>query len=173
MEFLEKDLEQIIYETPDEKLEQKNLYTRGRRFRQLRIGNYGIADMITVQRYKTDPMYESQRTYNCLEITVYELKKDKIGISAFLQAVRYVKGISKYLENRHSGLFLSYRIVLIGRTIDDSGSFLYLPDVFCNPSHGCVPSGGIESVELFTYSYGVDGLNFKEHSGYQLVNQGF
>ena len=45
MTFLEKDLEQIIFETPKEKLQEKGLVIKGKLLRQIKIGNYGIADL--------------------------------------------------------------------------------------------------------------------------------
>ncbi len=44
MKFLEKDLEQIIFESGMDSLNERGLYIRGKRLRQVRIGNYGIAD---------------------------------------------------------------------------------------------------------------------------------
>ena len=40
MDFLEKDLEDIIYNASNEQLDKRGLRVRGKRFRQLRIGNY-------------------------------------------------------------------------------------------------------------------------------------
>ena len=55
MRFLEKDLEQIIHESGMDQLNERGLPIDGKMFRQMRIGNYGIADLITVTR----PMYET------------------------------------------------------------------------------------------------------------------
>ena len=82
MKFLEKDLENIIWESDNEKLREKGLEIYGKKFRQIRIGNYGVADLITVDRRKD--CFDG----NFLDITVYELKKEKAGISACRTAVR-------------------------------------------------------------------------------------
>jgi hypothetical protein len=52
MNFLEKNLEDIIFETHENKLRDRGLEISGKKLRQLRIGNYGIADMITYTRIK-------------------------------------------------------------------------------------------------------------------------
>lgn len=178
MDFLEKDLEQIIYDATEEQLSALEL--SGRRLRQLKIGNYGVADLVFVER-------EYDYRYNCgddydynkqqdeyisecgLKITVCELKRDKIGISAFLQALKYCKGISAYLDKRNFFNY-SFEIVLIGRDIDTSGSFIYITDMFDN--YGIL-SRAINKVKFFTYSYGFNGIDFKREWGYNLTNKGF
>ena len=87
MKFLEKELEQIIWESDKAQLENRGLSLYGTLYRQKPIGNYGIADIIQVEK-----AYSKNKPY--LIIDVLELKQEKIGISAFLQAVRYAKGIS-------------------------------------------------------------------------------
>lgn len=179
MKFLECDLEEIIYKTYQEKpneLIRRGLYDlNGKMKRQLKIGNYGIADLITIERCEgfyydvlRDIDVDGEKYALCdatinskIIITVYELKKDKIGISAFLQAVRYTKGIQDYFDKR--GLFkrirIEYKIVLIGKEIDLSGSFCYLKDIFNN-------------IEFFTYDYDFNGIYFTQ-SSYSLSQKGF
>jgi hypothetical protein len=98
MNFLEKDLEQIIYETPVMELQDRGLDVSGKPYRQLRIGNYGIADLVYVNKeyYINGDLQKLQ--YPVLIINVLEIKKDKIGISSFLQAIKYCQGIKRYLE---------------------------------------------------------------------------
>ena len=99
MKFLEKDLEDIIWESDNIKLRKRGLSINGIKKRQLKIGNYGIADLVTC--------YKSINDFNNgLIVTVYELKKEKAGISAFLQALRYCKGIK--LIYRKGNLILMY-----------------------------------------------------------------
>lgn len=148
MRFLEKDLEQIIYETPNEKLKDKGLLIDGKKLRQLKLGNYGIPDIITYKR----------GDWADLDVSIYELKKDKIGISAYLQALNYWKGIDEYLDKR--GLSCHFQINLIGCELDTSGSFCYLPD-FDN------------KIRFYTYDYDFDGIKFTRQSGYKLTDNGF
>lgn len=167
MEFLEKDLEQIIWEASDKELGERGLFLHGKRFRQLRIGNYGIADLVTFHRQERYKDFIDGK----LIITVYELKKDKIGISAFLQALNYCKGISSYLEKREFSDY-TLSIVLVGKSIDSSGSFIYLTDLIGNYNNND-DKGHLNKIDYYTYSYKIDGLNFKEESGYSLIEEGF
>ena len=172
MKFLEKDLEQIIYEADKDVLEKRGLYINGKMFKQLRIGNYGIADLVTVVRdynyIYNDSGKDFIRPY--LIINVYELKKDKIGISAFLQAVRYVKGIKRYLSKRN---FYNYdfHITLIGSDLDTSGSFCFLSDLI--NSYSECPQTSITGIRFKTYSFELEGLKFKNESSYSLIEEGF
>lgn len=155
MKFLERDLEEIIYTSDRKALSERGLTVRGKLFRQLRIGNYGVADLVSVER---DPC--------CLFITVYELKKEKIGISAFLQALGYVKGIESYIKRRKPKLLIEFNIVLVGSNLDTSSTYCYLPEL--------VPPSYIgQFVTNYTYSYDVDGIRFKEERNYDLIDKGF
>lgn len=157
MEFLERDLQEIIYLYPCLKLRQKGLRISGHRFRQLKIGLYGIADLVTVcinhAHENTDPA--SPEYF----IDVFEFKKDMIDPSAFWQAVRYVRGINHFISDKYPYTKVSFRIILIGRRIDLESSFCYLPGVF-------------ENVQLVTYNYGIDGITFK-YNDYLLTNPKF
>lgn len=174
MDFLEKDLEQVIYEATDDQLSELGLF--GRRFRQLRIGNYGIADLVFVERDYTLSFYPENKDVKInnygLKITVCELKKDKIGISAFLQAVGYCKGIARYLEKRQFRNFY-FEILLMGRDLDTSGSFPYITDLFHNHSDECKFSNGVNSVHFYTYKYGFNGIKFSLENGYKIINNNF
>ena len=98
-------------------------------------------------------------------ITVFELKKDRIGISAFLQAVGYIKGLTLFLERR--GLICDFSIALIGSEIDTSGNFIFIPDCF-GSIYEFNPMNKISSVDFYTYKYDFDGISFDHHSYYYL-----
>lgn len=159
MEFLEKNLEDIIFETPTENLDDRGLYVLGKRYRQLRIGNYGIADMVTMSReYINYP----HTTYSILHITVYELKKNKLDENTLCQASRYVKGIKRYIKQRNifNNCSVEFKIVLVGKTFNLNNSFVYLADF-------------VDNVEIYTYEYKFNGINFIDHSGWYLKDEGF
>lgn len=167
MDFLEKDLEEIIFNASSEQLEEKGLFLQGKRFRQLRIGNYGIADLVTAEQVEIFPNRSG------LRITIYELKKDKIGIAAFLQAVGYMKGISSFLEKRKFNFPFYFNISLIGRSIDTDGSLCYLPEFIRFEEYGCYFSGELTSLDFYSYKYGFNGIEFENKHGYDLKNKGF
>ena len=169
MEFLEKDLEEIIYLSDKDKLQQRGLYLTGKLKRQLRIGNYGIADLIEIQK----PHYHNKRFYKGC-VNIIELKKDKIGVSTFFQALKYLQGIKTYLEQRKVDDLFNYKITLIGKDADTNSSFVFLSNLFDNEVNNCdtVEHHKIK-IELFTYKYGVEGLEFVEINNYNLKNKGF
>jgi hypothetical protein len=153
MQFLEKNLEQIIFESDRDILSNRGLNVYGTIKRQLRIGNYGIADLVTFLRI---PALDGSG----LRITVYELKQDKVGVNAMLQAYRYCCGIADYLRTKRGFSFkLSFKVVLIGNSIDN-GDFSYL-------------SHFLEDFDVITYSYKIDGIRFHIHNGFSLTNSGF
>lgn len=165
MKFLEKDLEQIIMETPNKMLQDRGLCIWGEKRNQVRVGNYGVLDVIALDRGNNE--YKEPPT-----ITLFELKKDKIGVGAFFQSINYIKGIQEYFIKRNIDIdkFL-WNITLIGKELDTSGSFCYLPELIANSS--MTPSRYLNSLEFYTYSYEIDGLIFKDHLGYTLNNKGF
>lgn len=165
MNFLEKDLEEIIFNTPKEILSQRGLPIFGIKKRQLRLGKYGIADLVTIER---DSLYFDSHYI----ITVYELKKDKIGISSFLQVLGYTKAIKTYLEDFRKITNFTIKIVLIGKELDTTGSFCYIPELFTNNS-GFSPLGQIIDVNFYTYSFDINGFSFLSHYGYGVDNPFF
>jgi len=165
MKFLEKDLEEIIFNADNELLRQRGLYLTEKLKRQVRIGNYGIADLIGFKR----PLFDITNGFRMLNdqgrIQIIELKNDKVNVSAFLQAVNYLRGIKNYLNKRnfktHNYIF---EIVLIAKNIDKDSAFIYLTDL--------VKSENFE-ISYYTYKYDIDGIRFNYESGYELSNQGF
>jgi hypothetical protein len=165
MKFLERDLEEIIWNADKELLSERGLTLSGKFKRQLRIGNYGIADIVTFEKPDYDFVNNEKILYGHGRIQVIELKNDSISISAFLQAVRYIKGIKSYLKKRQFNTNdFQYVITLIGRKLDTESDLIYLPDII-NTSN--------ISVELYTYKYDFDGITFVEEYGYKLSNEGF
>jgi hypothetical protein len=165
MDFLEKDLENIIWESNNEKLQEKGLFISGKKYRQLRIGNYGIADLVTFDR----SYYEFRETIPYLDITVFELKKDKAGISAFLQAVKYCQGIKTYLTEYKPNIDFKLNIVLCSKNIDTQTDYIYL----CNLLHKSIDSKFLNSLKNYSFKFSIDGIEFNEESGYDLKNKGF
>lgn len=167
--FYENDLEEIIYTTEREKLKKNGLpiNKEAKLLRQVKIGKYGIADLIAVNK-EYGPYHEPY-----LNITVIELKESKIGISAFLQAVRYVRGIQSYFSKRD---FYRYKIGiwLMGSSLDTTGSFCYLtdlivPDDMFSPDH----EPGLDHYCTYIYDYKFDGIKFKDVRGLKLKDEGF
>lgn len=179
MNFLEKHLEDILYETDNDVLDGRGLCISGKKYRQVKIGNYGIADLISVERdYLQSPYSTSVISDINLDITIYELKRDVVDINAFLQALRYAKGISRFMEFRKLYDYV-LNIVLIGSKLDKDNDFVYITDLFdhgiChNYGYGIVENKGkLASVNYYRYNYNVDGISFHQEFGYKLTNEGF
>ena len=162
MKFLERDLEKIIWESDNVKLRKRGLNIYGKKLRQVRIGNYGIADIITL--YRTI----DQDGEPFLDITVYELKNENAGISAFLQALRYVKGIESYLKKYKPNLIFKLNIILCAKEIDTKSDYIYLTDFIFSEDYY-----SLCSVKNYSFNYSIDGINFKVERDYHLTNEGF
>lgn len=165
MDFLEKDLETIIYETAQNKegrmkLSERGLDIQGKLLRQVRIGAYGIADLITVEINR----YNDSKHIN---ITIYELKKGALDLDALTQASRYETGIRSFIKQNYydeDSHYLTVNIILIGRDVEYNSDFLFL-------LNKCMDRG---DVGVYTYSYDIDGLKFdRQYSGWSLTEEVF
>lgn len=157
--FLEKDLETIIFETENTLICDRGMFIRGEKKRQLRLGGYGVADIVTFRRVRNNPPdffnYKSH-----IEITVYELKQKTINSTTLMQAYRYCKGIQSYIKQTRGFSFpIKFQVVLVGKELCN-GDFCYVPDF-------------IPNLTVYTYSYDFDGISFNQEANYKLTNEGF
>lgn len=167
MSFLEKDLEDIIFDTDNQILCSRGLPIRGKKFRQLRIGNYGVADIVS---YRKKYSFDEDAPY--IVIDIWELKKGEINIETLLQALKYCKGIMRYLWRYRGFYSFNININLVGRSIDTRRSFIYLTDLIgVESGEGC--ECRLTEISYYTYEYDFDGISFREESGYGLINEGF
>lgn len=169
VEFSEKDLEDLIFNSKRSELEKRGLKINGTLKRQLRIGNYGICDLISIVR----PFYcPIGMKYYRGTVTIYELKKGCAGVSALVQSLRYAIGVKNYLENRELSHYFDIEICLIGSYIDTGSAMYYLPNIYniCNSEI----DGNINLMfRFYTTEFNVDGLRFKEISYTGLKDEGF
>lgn len=156
MDISEKELEDMIWSACSSKegresLHERGLPVKGTAFRQVNIGRYGIADLLTVsidrRHYPTSP--------RVCRVGVYELKKGEVGIEALGQAIRYKEGITHFLRQLNEDLIFSFTIHLIGSEINQSRDFLSLSKEV-SKSDEISPSG----IHIYQYSLSLDGLNF-------------
>ncbi|MES2395888.1 MAG: hypothetical protein V4549_07790 [Bacteroidota bacterium] len=165
MNFLEKDLEKIIFETPNEHLRSGEFWVNGIKKRQLRIGNYGVADLVTCHRnYDLEFMegLEKPIKHPYAEITVYELKQKEVNIKTLIQGARYCAGIRNYLDKRKLSFIYKINLVLIGNSFNVDSDILYLEQLF-------------ENLSIVTYKIIDDVVSFEYHSGFErgLLSEGF
>jgi len=164
MTFLEKKLEDFVFDLMidygPEECRERGFYDckdTTMYIRQLNLGSYGIADIIG---FDLD-MNKDLHLYG--KIQVFELKKQHINSATFFQALRYVKGIKRYLKEVHScnTMDISFEVVLIGTEIDSNSPFIYLGDIF-------------KSVKLYTVDFDpLNGINFKKHERYCIIEEDF
>ena len=70
MNFLEQDLESIIYKTPNDILRSRGLdIIDGHKKRQVNFKDFGIADLVTINKSENGTFV----------INVFELKKEEIN----------------------------------------------------------------------------------------------
>jgi hypothetical protein len=156
MQFLEKDLEDIICDHYNEELIERGLFVRGKKIRQVRLGNYGIADVIS---YK---MVRDEFGDRLLLIQIWELKKEKISFADYEQCLRYWKGVSRYLSDYRDVSF-NYKIELklVGQRA--SIGIQYLNEKL---SH--------IDLAVYYYQYDLNGLSFEmETNSWCLNNEDF
>lgn len=158
MEFLEKNLEDIIYDADNSSLRARGLIIHGLKKRQVRVGNYGIADIVSLDREEFDPEYHIEHS-RTIRITVMELKKNTVDANTAMQGYRYCQGIKRYLRKRFPNWYVEFTVIAVGRDLAD-GDFRYTIEF-------------IPRLNIYTYEYRLDGLNFKIHSGYVLREEGF
>ena len=152
--FLERDLEQIIYETDQTELTNRGLHCLyyDKIFRQVNLGAYGVADIITVK----------YRKGSCRQfcVTIYELKQSEINVSTLMQCCRYLYAIKDFISNNYPDyptLNLEYKIVIVGERINTNSDFTFLLSSMPNTS-------------AFTYKYKFNGISFAEHGEYAITD---
>lgn len=150
MDFLEKDLEDIIWNAQStregrEKLKSRGLNIQGKVFRQPNLGEYGIPDLVSI-------VYKNKAAI----ITIYELKRDEVNVHTLFQSSKYVKGIRILLE-RFNLNWSSIHVCLIGKRIDINTDFSFLIDM-------------IPHVHVYTYNIEIDGLHFKKKYDFRFSN---
>ena len=141
MKFSEKQLEDIIFNSDNSFLQEKGFDICGKKFRQLNINGYGVADLICVSR-----------NGQLLNIDIVELKRDDISISSFMQALRYLDGIKHYLRKRRFGYTVKFTIKLCGSSISDNRELNLMTkyiDVY-----------PFIDIDFYTYRFAVDGIFF-------------
>lgn len=148
MNFLEKDLEDIIWESQKtrdgrDKLRARGLPIAGKMIRQFNLSEYGQIDLLTVKIYR-----------DVIDITIYELKQKEVNTGTLLQACRYATGIKRLMEEKFEDILFNRSLivnkVLIGSSLDLKSEFTYLYNE-------------MEECEIYTYKYDLEGITFDLH----------
>ena len=149
MDFLEKNLEDIIYENANTEeglsfLGERGLMLYGHTYRQVSLGEYGIADLLNV-------FTDGKKGSRILVFNVIELKKEILTEKALSQVCRYLTAINKIIhkikeqDTKNTWYAVLSKATLIGKGASDS--LLQMLPVF-------------EDIDVYTYKYELDGLGF-------------
>jgi len=144
MDFIEKDLGDIIWETQQTNegrklLSEKGLEISGKTFRHLYLGEYGTCNLLTLKFIDKYPI-----------ITIYELKQKLIDVNTLMQACVYLKGVKQWVDY-HYNYDCDVDLILIGKEIQINGDLLYLYNE-------------LSFVKILTYEIDINGFKFKEAS---------
>jgi hypothetical protein len=167
MDILEKELEDLFYHTLTEDetlLCERGLYIYKKPDivkRQLHIGKYGRADIVTLERSLWNPY--QKRIEDQARIKIFEFKKGEINGDTLIQACTYLAGIKDWVDKNDKLMStdLRYEIILVGRTID-LGDWIFLSHLH-NHIDTCLT--------VYKYSYRLDGLwlDEKDLQNYQYI----
>lgn len=166
MDFLEQNLEDIVFDAPYLAISQRGIdeyMEDAHTYRQLCLGAYGRSDII---QFKRCSEVIQGRVSPYLNINVIELKKDNIDQNTFFQAVKYCKGILEFIRHRSpkSSIRCKFHIILIGKIIVHS-EYDYLQELLGEQNE--------LTIDIYKYQYGFDGISFNRHFGHYLANSGF
>lgn len=155
MNFIEKDLEDIIYNTTQSQIRGRGLdcLLHDSLYRQVSLSGYGRADLIGVSYSKKNGGMKRR-----FEITIYECKQDKVDVNTLMQAAGYLGAASDIVETINKNVDLTntefiYKIVLIGKSICTSTNLCFLAQ--------CIPN-----ISVYLYRYEFDGIFFDKIRGY-------
>ncbi|GAB3701247.1 hypothetical protein GCM10027592_29160 [Spirosoma flavus] len=172
MEISEKEIETMIWEAAGTEagrkfLTERGLEISGTMLRQVGLGNYGVADLITMSfNWYGHKLPNGSR--ECA-IDIYELKKEAIDVNALGQALRYMEAVRHFLGELNLNLHLYFGIHLIGKSINHSQNFLPLVRTVSNAQEfEC------STVFLYEYKFDFDGIRFHrtEGSNYSMSDNG-
>jgi hypothetical protein len=154
MRFIERDLETLIFETDNEKLNERGLLIEGKKKRQIFIGNYGKCDLVTLTRRPLPFSFS-------IDIEIFELKLELITRDSVFQLLRYAQGIRHYLDKRGflENCELNFNYTIIAKSININDPLIFMPDHF--------------RIKFYTFDYKFDGIYFKRIYDYFLINPGF
>lgn len=134
MELLEREIEQLIIETPNEKLRERGLPVWGKKKKQVHLGSWGRADLICCGDINGE-----------MHVGVFELKKGMITVDAVVQLAQYTTVVREYMSLRFKDRTVYVVPYVIGRDFDHDAGMLF---------------SGIERLGLIKYSCDCEGLHF-------------
>lgn len=154
MNILEKEIEDIVFETSNETLSSIGLDLLPNKMRQVNLGSYGISDIIC-----WGIVWKKYPYNRDIHIQIVELKKDLVDVNTMMQSARYEKGIKLFI-NQFNLVDTEIHIehILIGKKVQTNGDFMYLLD-------------SNDKYSVFTYSIDVEkGIVFTQRNNFCIKN---
>ncbi|GAB3324700.1 hypothetical protein GCM10027299_22080 [Larkinella ripae] len=163
MELSEKDLEDTIYNAAITDvgrlfLHQRGLAIEGKIFRQVNLGEYGIADLVTVHYLGKKKAIEAGTDRSSLKktiaVTVYELKKGALGPSTLTQVHRYMRGVQVLVKaaKKEDQPKINFQILIGGVLIGDTVESIDFWDL----------TTSCPGISAYIYKFDYKGLSFIE-----------
>ncbi len=144
---LEKQLKDIIWETDNDKLNQRGLFISGEKRQSQNFKDFGKADFVTKDNDLWNP-----------RLTIYEFLDGNISVSSVLKCLTILKGMRKFHDDCliKNDSFL-YSITIVGRSIPEESALLFFPYFFNNGEK-------IYEINFYTYSFDINGIRFNKIS---------
>jgi len=146
----EKELEDYLYSFRDKKSGPdylEYLCARNLIFRQVQLGNAGIADIICVI-LSGDPLCQIE-----IEVIIIELKKGQINLQSLAQVSRYKVAMHNFIDSLDLKKEVQVSCVLIGSDYGDDGAWSVIQNC--------------DLVKTIIYNITFDGLVLEEHEGFK------
>ena len=156
MNILEQEIEDVVWNSiahdKHEVLHERGLpiYKGFTYIRQMELSAYGRADMIGFKLY---PLKDGKRV--CM-LHVFEFKKEMVGVSTLLQAMRYSKGFIDKMLAEFPGAKLTVHpfFILVGKNVEQANGFSMGIDMLANVWLGTF------KIDL------IQGITFAREKGY-------
>ncbi|GAB3278452.1 hypothetical protein GCM10027347_52870 [Larkinella harenae] len=172
MDILEKELEDMIWDaasTPEgrEFLSYRGLDIEGKLLRQVPLGKYGIADLISVEFAGREMDFTEPRVLRNVLITVWELKRGIINTEAIMQAFRYLSAVKRIVNPERAyydrRIHFSFRVRMAGSGLDHNTDLIYMLEHFRR------------QLSIFRYSFSYKGIDFDQVplDGWGIQDPGF
>lgn len=139
-------------------LRERGLSIRGTLFRQVGLGDYGIADLIAVSLSEPLEYKTKAGKYRLCIVDLYELKCHKIGLDTLGQILRYREGIEYFINELFyfkKPIEIVYTVNMIGYEIIQAGDFL------------SIARSIYEDINLYQYRMDFKGIHFSCSQPYQ------
>ena len=119
-------------------------------FRQINLGPYGIADLMTMEYGQASGPSDDKRNY--LDVNIIELKAEGVGPETYLQVARYASGVRHFFRS-----FVNLSRTEIRINVYLVGKYTSMKPI------DCIPIGDVNYVSVYTYNISNDNIFLYKH----------